>query len=51
MWTSRDSGSAVLVLRLGVGLRGNGATGVMLLVITPTLTVQFSTGPGAPTSA
>ena len=41
MWTSRDSGSAVLVLRLGVGLRGNGVTGVMLLVISPTLTVQF----------
>ena len=29
------------VTRLGVGLRGNGATGVMLLVISPTLTVQF----------
>ena len=41
MSTFQDSGSAIFVTRPGVGLRENVATGVTLLVIFPSQTVQF----------
>ena len=41
MWTFQDSRSAIFVTRSGVGLRENVATGVTLLVISPSQTVQF----------
>ena len=44
MLTFRDSDSAIFVTRLGVGPRGNDATGVILLVISSTQFVDHWAG-------